>query len=166
MNEYNSIEELNEEYYRQFAELSHNDEDMPDEAVELIAKDLIQAYKKERELFRGEESIDIEKALFELRYRLKYCVPRKGWFFWNRLAKKLLKIYKTTREMDIDEVIAEMELLRSQRKNKQKERKLKKKQAKKVTKQVEMLPTADKSQLAAASEETTDNAVATTEQSD
>lgn len=88
------LDDLNRKYFALYDELYHAQRFLTEKQFDVMSKTLQQQYSEELEVTLMEKAIDIGKNTFELRFKSRMYVPRRVWFCYNKIAKKLLKQYQ------------------------------------------------------------------------
>ena len=88
------LEDLNVEYFRLFGELYYNRALLTEKQYAVMAKALQQQYLEDLDVSLTERILEVGVANFELKFKSRVYVPRRGFFGYNRIAKRLLKQYK------------------------------------------------------------------------
>ena len=89
-----SLEQLNVKYYDLFEQLNKARRFLTDRQFDIMAKVLQQQYLEELDVCLTERILEVGVANFELKFKSRVYVPRRGFFGYNRIAKRLLKQYK------------------------------------------------------------------------
>ena len=89
-----SLEQLNVKYYDLFEQLNKARRFLTDRQSDVMAKVLQQQYLEELDVCLIERILEVGVANFELKFKSRVYVPRRGFFGYNRIAKRLLKQYK------------------------------------------------------------------------
>lgn len=89
-----SLEQLNVKYYDLFEQLNKARRFLTDRQFDVMAKVLQQQYLEELDVSLTERILEVGVANFELKFKSRVYVPRRGFFGYNRIAKRLLKQYK------------------------------------------------------------------------
>lgn len=89
-----SLEQLNVKYYDLFEQLNKARRFLTDKQFDIMAKILQQQYLEELDICLIERILKVGVATFELKFKSRVYVPRRGFFGYNKIAKRLLKQYK------------------------------------------------------------------------
>jgi len=96
-----TLAELNEKYYEHYSNLYAAQPYLPEKQFETMYKALFNDYCKELEVVVGEKELATGQSVFELRFRLKNYLPRGFLFFYNKVARRMLKRLKAEFLADI-----------------------------------------------------------------
>ncbi|MCM1533399.1 MAG: hypothetical protein NC099_01980 [Corallococcus sp.] len=88
------LDRLNGKYYGLFEELCKARRFLTDKQFDVMAKVLQQQYMEELDITLTERILEVGISNFELKFRSKVYIPRRGFFGYNKIAKRLLKQYK------------------------------------------------------------------------
>lgn len=88
------LENLNGKYYVFFEQLAKARRFLTDKQFETMARVLQQQYLEELDVCLMERTLEVGINNFELYFKSRVYVPRRGLFGYNRIAKRLLKQYK------------------------------------------------------------------------
>ena len=88
------LAELNRKYYALYNELYSAQRFLTEKQFELMAKTLQMQYFDELDVSVTERLLEVGRSTFELKFKSRMYVPRRGFFGYNRIAKRLLKQYK------------------------------------------------------------------------
>lgn len=89
-----TIEALNDKYFSLYGDLYSNRSLLTEKQYDVIAKTLLQQYIEELDICLTERILEVGIKNFELHFRSRVYVPRRGFFGYNKIAKRLLKQYK------------------------------------------------------------------------
>lgn len=89
-----TIENLNDKYFSLYGDLFSNRSLLTEKQYDVMAKTLLQQYLEELDISLTERILEVGIKNFELHFRSRVYVPRRGFFGYNRIAKRLLKQYK------------------------------------------------------------------------
>ena len=89
-----TIEKLHDKYFRLFGDLYYNRALLTEKQYAVMAKILQQQYLEELDVSLTERILEVGITNFELKFKSRMYVPRRGFFGYNRIAKRLLKKYK------------------------------------------------------------------------
>lgn len=89
-----TIENLNDKYFALYGDLFSNRNLLTEKQYDVMAKTLLQQYLEELDICLTERILEVGIKNFELHFRSRVYVPRRGFFGYNRIAKRLLKQYK------------------------------------------------------------------------
>ncbi len=89
-----SLEQLNVKYYDLFEKLNKARRFLTGRQFDIMAKILQQQYLEELDVCLTERILEVGVANFELKFKSRVYVPRRGFFGYNKIAKRLLKQYK------------------------------------------------------------------------
>ncbi len=88
------IKTLNEKYFVLFSDLKEALEWIPEKQYEFMAKILYQLYAEELDICLTERELEVGLDNFKLKYRSRMYVPRRSFFGYNKIARRLLKQFK------------------------------------------------------------------------
>lgn len=88
------LSDLNAKYYGLYGDLFSNRNLLTEKQYDVMAKTLLQQYLEELDICFTERILEVGIKNFELHFRSRVYVPRRGFFGYNRIAKRLLKQYK------------------------------------------------------------------------
>ena len=88
------LSDLNAKYYGLYGDLFSNRNLLTEKQYDVMAKTLLQQYLEELDISLTERILEVGIKNFELHFRSRVYVPRRGFFGYNRIAKRLLKQYK------------------------------------------------------------------------
>lgn len=89
-----TIESLNDKYFGLFGDLYYNRALLTENQYAAMAKVLQQQYLEELDISLTERILEVGEKNFELKFKSRVYVPRRGFFGYNKIAKHLLKQYK------------------------------------------------------------------------
>lgn len=89
-----TIEKLHDKYFGLFGDLYYNRALLPEKQYAAMVKVLQQQYLDELDISLTERILEIGETNFELKFKSRVYVPRRGFFGYNKIAKRLLKKYK------------------------------------------------------------------------
>lgn len=89
-----TIEMLNDKYFALYGALFSNRGLLTGKQYDVISKALLQQYLEELDVSVTERLLEVGRDTFELKFKSRMYVPRRGFFGYNRIAKRLLKQYK------------------------------------------------------------------------
>lgn len=89
-----TIEALNDKYFGLYGDLFANRGLLTEKQYDVMTKILLQQYLEELDVCLTERILEVGVANFELKFKSRVYVPRRGFFGYNRIAKRLLKQYK------------------------------------------------------------------------
>ncbi len=89
-----TIEALNDKYFALYGELFYNRALLTEKQYDVITKALLQQYLEELDVCVTERLLEVGRDTFELKFKSRMYVPRRGFFGYNKIAKRLLKQYK------------------------------------------------------------------------
>lgn len=89
-----TIEALNDKYFALYGELFYNRALLTEKQYDVITKALLQQYLEELDVCVTERLLEVGQDTFELKFKSRMYVPRRGFFGYNKIAKRLLKQYK------------------------------------------------------------------------
>ncbi len=88
------LRELNNEYFELYGDLYQARALLSEKQYKMTSEALWAAYKEDLEVCVQEKALAVGKERFELRYKVRNWLPHRQFiFFYNRMAKKLLKKY-------------------------------------------------------------------------
>ena len=90
-----TLAELNEKYYYLFNDLFDASPALPERHYNTVARVLEQQYLEELDICLLETALDVGEKNFELKFRAKNYLPKRVWLRWNKMAKVLLKDFRT-----------------------------------------------------------------------
>lgn len=88
------IKTLNEKYFVLFSDLKEALEWIPEKQYEFMAKVLYQQYAEELDICLTERELEVGLDNFKLKFRSRMYVPRRSFFGYNKIARRLLKQFK------------------------------------------------------------------------
>ncbi|MCX4287002.1 MAG: hypothetical protein OSJ68_06900, partial [Clostridia bacterium] len=89
-----TIEALNDKYFASYGDLFSNRSVLTEKQYDVMTKALLQQYLEELDVSVTERILEVGRDTFELKFKSKMYVPRRGFFGYNKIAKRLLKQYK------------------------------------------------------------------------
>ena len=89
-----TIEALNDKYFASYGVLFSNRSVLTEKQYDVMTKALLQQYLEELDVSVTERILEVGRDTFELKFKSKMYVPRRGFFGYNKIAKRLLKQYK------------------------------------------------------------------------
>lgn len=89
-----TIEALNDKYFASYGDLFSNRSVLTEKQYDVMTKALLQQYLEELDVSVTERLLEVGRDTFELKFKSKMYVPRRGFFGYNKIAKRLLKQYK------------------------------------------------------------------------
>lgn len=90
-----TIQELNSKYYALFNTLHNAAAYLPEKQYKAMSDVLMREYEQDVEDYLDEQAIAFGMQRFEQKFRVGVYLPRRRFlFWWNPVAKKLLKKYK------------------------------------------------------------------------
>lgn len=89
-----SLNMLNTTYYGLFEELFSARRFLTDKQFETMAKVLQQQYLEELDIALTERMLEVGSSNFMLKIKSRLYVPRRGFFGYNKIAKRLIKQIK------------------------------------------------------------------------
>ena len=90
-----TITDLNDRYFALFGELYSNRSLLPEKQRNAMSSVLMKEYEQAVQDYLDERELEFAKQRFELKFKVANYTPRRRLFFWwNPIAKKLLKQYK------------------------------------------------------------------------
>lgn len=96
-----NLRDLNNEYFELYGNLYQARALLTDKQYKMTADALLSAYKDDLEVSIMEKSLAVGRERFELRYKVRNWLPHRFLFFWNKLAKRLLKQYVADFEAEL-----------------------------------------------------------------
>lgn len=89
-----TIEDLHDKYFALYGDLFYNRGLLTEKQLDVMSKTLLQQYLEDLEVCLMERILEVGVKNFELKFKSRVYVPRRGFFGYNRIAKRLLKQYK------------------------------------------------------------------------
>lgn len=97
-----NLRDLNNEYFELYGDLYQARALLTDKQYKMTADALLSSYKEDLEVSIMEKSLAVGRERFELRYKVRNWLPHRFlFFFWNKLAKRLLKQYLVDFEAEL-----------------------------------------------------------------
>ena len=96
-----NLRDLNNEYFELYGDLYQARALLTDKQYKMTADALLSSYKEDLEVSIMEKSLAVGRERFELRYKVRNWLPHRLLFFWNKLAKRLLKQYLADFEAEL-----------------------------------------------------------------
>ena len=89
-----NIEELNQVFYSLYGELSENEEFLTRKQSEVMSSFLLKQYIIEYQKLALAKEIEDKDEIFVLKNKSKHYIPKRIIFFYNKLAKLIVKEIK------------------------------------------------------------------------
>lgn len=103
-----TLQELNNTYFELYGDLYQARSLLSEKQYKLTSEALLTSYKDDLMVCLDEKALAVGRERFELRFKVHNWLPRRRFiFFYNKIAKTLLKKYLTDFEAELSRLESE-----------------------------------------------------------